>query len=204
MKKLNIALFMLFSTVVASAQFNKGRMLVGGTGSFKISTEKLNTGGSTTGNGKWTTISLTPQYGYFIINNLAIGAGVDLSTSMYRPGSDNSSDYDYSSLSFEVKPFIRYYLKPGIFFQGTYGIGSEKYNSTYQGSSEDFKVGRFSWALAGGYAIFLNDHVAIEPTLGYEWNTRNYDATANQGERKYSTSSLFLRVGIQVYIGRKE
>jgi len=183
MKKLIIALFMLFSSAATYAQFNKGRMLVGG---------QLSLTSVPNSEYKGTTFSLSPQFGYFVINNFAVGAGINYN--VQKNTSDNSTDYFSTSLQFQ--PFVRYYFKPGIFIHGSYGIGAGKAKTTSYESSYNI----YNWTTSAGYAIFLNDHVAIEPMLGYSWYTVNDKGT--DGE-KSSGSSLYFQVGLQVYLGRK-
>lgn len=183
MKKLLIVLLMLATSAATYAQFNKGRMLVGG---------QLSLTSTPNSEFKGTSFSLTPQFGYFVINNLAVGAGLNFNVQKNK--SDNSS---FSSTSLQFQPFARYYFNPGIFVHGSYGIGAGKAEFTSDESSYNI----YNWNTSVGYAIFLNDHVAIEPMLGYNWYTLNDKGTDGT---KTSGSSLFFQVGIQVYLGRKD
>lgn len=183
MKKLLIAFLLLLTSVGTYAQFNKGRMLVGGQLSL---TNHLDS------EFKGTSFSLTPQFGYFVINNLAVGAGINYSAQKIK-----SDDYSYFSNSLQFQPFVRYYFKPGIFVHGSYAIGAGKTEWTSDESSYNI----YSWNTSVGYAIFLNDHVAIEPMLGYNWYTVNGKGTDGT---KASSSSLFFQVGFQIYLGRKD
>ncbi len=183
MKKSIIAFLMLLITAGTYAQFNKGRMLVGGQVSF------TNTPNSEF---KGNALSLTPQFGYFVINNLAVGAGIN-----FNAQKNKSDNYTYSNTSMQFQPFVRYYFKPGIFLHGSYGIGDGKAKS----GSEEYSYNIYSWTGSAGYAIFLNDHVAIEPMLGYKWNTVNDKGTDGA---KTSSSSLYFQIGFQIYLGRNE
>jgi hypothetical protein len=194
MKKFTILAFALFATIGAYAQYNQGRMLVGGSLGFSTQTEKTKFDGTTRTDGKWTSFSLEPQFGYFIIDNLAVGASLDLGLSKWKDEDD--SDDDYSTTSIEFTPTVRYYLPQNIFFQGQVGFGTskDKYGS---GSVDEDKYNTFSFALAAGYAYFLNDNVAIEPIIGYG-STSHKD---KDSDAKYINNGLFLRVGLQVYLG---
>jgi len=199
MRNLIIALLLLFTSVAASAQFNKGRMLVGGTLGFKASTFKTESSGNTTVDGKQNEFTFNPQFGYFIINNLAVGAGINATLTKFK--SDRNTGYEYTSTSFQIAPFVRYYIKPGVFFQGTYGIGPQKTKYGASGNQSELKATNNSWSLACGYALFLNDHVAIEPMFGYGMSSTKYKETEDTIEYKSKSSGLFLRVGFQVYLG---
>ncbi len=86
-----VAFFMIAVATVGLAQFNKGNFLVGGSSNLGIgfNTDKSKSGSSTTTNGKSTSFSLQPSAGYFFMDNLALGAGLGLSTSTYKAdGSD--------------------------------------------------------------------------------------------------------------------
>jgi outer membrane protein len=184
MKKLIIALLMLLTSATTYAQFNKGRMLVGGQLSLNTTSPDADY--------KGVSFSLAPQFGYFVVNNFAVGAGINYSAQK------NKSDYSsYFSTSLQFQPFVRYYFKPGIFVHGSYGIGAGRTEFT----SDNVSYNLYSWTAAAGYAIFLNDHVAIEPMLGYKWDTLNEKATDGQ---KISSSALYFQVGFQIYLGRKD
>ena len=190
MKKLFIAILMLITSATTHAQFNKGRKLIGGQVSFSTSPDS---------DYKSTYFELTPQFGYFIANNLAVGAGVNY----YR---QNNSD-SYLSTSLQIEPFVRYYFKPGIFVQGSYGLGPGKVRTNFPTNTGQSTSERLynvsSWVGSVGYALFLNDHVAIEPLLGYKWRTVNYKATDSNPSEKNTNSSLYFQVGLQVYLGKR-
>lgn len=195
MKKITVLAIMLFASVGAFAQFNQGRMLIGGSLEFQTTTNKTKFDGNTTTNGKQTVFSLQPQFGYFIIDNLAIGAGLNVSLSKYKV---DDGDFKSTSTVFLFEPMARYYLPQGIFFQGQFGIGSGKYESGTGNMNED-EFTRSSFALGAGYAIFLNDNIAIEPIIGY----------GSEGDKDKTTkvknvdNGLFIRIGVQAYLGNK-
>lgn len=177
---------MLLISVGTHAQFNKGRMLVGGQLSFNYTPDP---------DYKGSAFSLNPQFGYFVINNFAVGAGLNYSLQKFNY--NNSGDYLTTSL--QIQPFVRYYFKPGIFIHGSYGIGAGKVSETNT-TDYNYSFNLYSWTGSAGYAIFLNDNVAIEPMLGYKWNTFNQ----KDSDSKSSSSSLYFQVGLQVYLGRRD
>jgi len=195
MKKTLLTVIALCLAVGAFAQFEQGRMMIGGQLSIQSYKEKQKSGSTTVEDGTTTDYSFTPQFGYFVIDNLAVGAGISNGFSSYNPDDD---DIDNStSTSFQFQPFARYYLPQHIFFQATFGAGGGTYKDS-DGDKESYGIS--SWSLAGGYSILLNDHVAIEPILGYGVTKDNYkDADPDY---KYITSGLFIQVGIQVYLGK--
>jgi outer membrane protein len=193
-KKISLFIIAACINIGAFAQFNKGRMLVGGSLGFSMTSSKDPDGGGV--NEKDTYFSLAPQLGWFVVNRLAVGANVDLS--FYKTTSEaNGQSSSTSGTGVQVEPFIRYYLQPGIFFQGQVGAGTVKYKSS--GDVFNPVDGTFnitSWALSAGYAYFLNDHVAIEPILGYSSQVYHMDT-------QFTNSGLSLRIGLQLYLGKK-
>lgn len=193
MKKITILAIAICSTFGAYAQYSKGRMLVGGSLSFSAETEKTKYDGNTQTDGKWTSFSLEPQFGYFVIDNLAVGASLDLGLSKWRD--DDDSDDDYTSTSIEFRPTVRYYLPQNIFFQGQVAFGSskDKYGS---GNVDEDKYSNSGFTLGVGYAYFLNDNIAIEPLIGYgSWGQKDKET-----DTKYVDNGLFLRIGFQIYL----
>ncbi len=183
----------------AFAQFNQGRYLVGGSVGFSATTSKAKNDNATSTLSRSTSLSFSPNAGYFVIDNLAVGAALNLSTNTTKDDGNNADKT--TSTTFSLTPFVRYYLDPGIFFQGQVGFGSSSYKSKETGSNTTVttKYGVFNWALAAGYAYFLNDFVAIEPMVGYGSDSfKNSDADV-----KLVDSGLFINIGLQVYLGAR-
>jgi len=162
------------------AQFNQGRILLGGNVNFSsMKDETVQTGLSNTSSTK-TQFQLTPKVGYFVIDNLAIGADVALST---VSGVGNST-------TLLAGPFVRYYIK-GLFVEGEYNFGS--------GKNGDIKSSTNAWLGGIGYAAFLNDHVAIEPTVAYTSNSIHYTNPTHNA----TIAGFVVGVGLQIYLGKR-
>ncbi|MBL7871208.1 MAG: porin family protein [Cyclobacteriaceae bacterium] len=194
MKKLIIMFSAILISAHSYAQFNKGRILAGGNVGFSNHTYKTKSAGNSANTmEKSSMFSLTPQVGYFVIDNLAVGAGLDLSVTSIKPEADIS---DQNNFAFQFQPFVRYYVEPGFFVQGSYGLGSSKEKQSYQGSSQEQKYSISGWSIAAGYALFINDRVALEPLLGYKSET----SKDKEFDYKYIDSGLFFKLGLQVYL----
>src|SRR6185503_1467441 len=85
MKKILIILVGVAMSTAVYAQFTKGTWMVGGNVSASFNTEKTKVGNVTTTDGTINSISVSPQLGYFVIDNLAVGAGIDLNTTTIKP-----------------------------------------------------------------------------------------------------------------------
>jgi len=186
MRKELITIVILLGLVLPGfSQFTKGKFLAGGTFTASSNSYKYNDGSSSS---KSSSTSLNPQIGYFFIDNFAAGAGLTLSAT--KATFNDNSKATFNSISFA--PFARYYF--GNFYgQASFLLGSEKIKSDGVSASTS-KVKSTGWTLAAGYAYLLNDHVAIEPQLGYK---AEYLGTVDR-----TNGSLFLNIGLQVYIGK--
>jgi len=191
-----LAFFMIAGVTAGLAQFNQGNFLVGGSSSLGIGfdTEKSKSNGSTSTDGKTTSFSLQPAAGYFFMDNLAVGAGLGLSTSTYKP---DGSDSKFTSSSITLSPFARYYFDK-IYVQGAFQFGSQKSEFSSGSSSETSNEAISGWSLAGGYAIMLNESVALEPQVGYQ----SIAYKDKDSDNKDISSGLFIRLGIFVYLSK--
>lgn len=111
------------------------------------------------GNVKSSTTSLSPSFGYFFSDNLAIGGSISASTSFSK-----ASGAYLNSSSFGIGPFIRYYKytanKDFAFFgQGELSYTSAKFDNTGGGET---KTSAISFAVAPGFVYFLTGHWGIE------------------------------------------
>lgn len=195
MKKITFFLIAMAAAFTGYAQFDQGRKLVGGGVSFTTTTNKSKLNGTTVTNGKQTAFSVTPNFGYFVIDNLAVGAGLEIGVSSYKPENSNNKS---TGTGFVFTPLVRYYLPVNVFFHGEFGVGSAKSKTKNGNNTFESKSGVTNWALAAGYAIFLNESnsVAIEPMLGYGSEVYKDKDT----KVKDIDNGLFLKVGFQIYL----
>jgi hypothetical protein len=194
MKKITLSIISVFVFAVCSfGQFSKGSILAGGSVGASFNTNKTTAGSITTTNYSQNVITFLPQGGYFFIDNLAGGAGIKL-TSNYVKDDGSPASFSGTDLSFE--PFLRYYYQK-FYGQASVGFGSKKEVNTNKNSvPTTTKYSTSNWSFLAGYAIMLNDHVALEPQLGYQSTSSSPDGTTVTDK----DSGLFLRLGIQVYI----
>jgi len=194
MKKTILIICSLLASTGVFAQFEQGTMLVGGNVGYSGVTYKYKSGSTSTTVSKTSTISVMPQFGYFIMDNLAVGAGLNISSSTEK---SESSDEKYTSSSMQLTPFARYYFG-NIFAIGQFGFGSSKDKQSGDGSTTEQKYGVTSWAIGAGYAAMLNDNVAIEPSLLYGSQTEKLkDADPVQ---KDIYSGFIINIAFQIYL----
>ncbi|WKZ61202.1 MAG: hypothetical protein QY309_06890 [Cyclobacteriaceae bacterium] len=161
MKKTLLTLFAAITVFAASAQIEQGTIIINGASSFDFTSYNEDAG-------DFSEFNVGVKGGYFFAENLAVG----LNLSLYK-----FSEADDAWVG--IGPFARYYFD-GKIFAGA-GFLFEK-----AGEASASQI-----PLEVGYAIFLNDAVAIEPNLNY---------TLFGGDRE--GGAFGLNVGISVYLGR--
>ncbi|HNP08026.1 MAG TPA: outer membrane beta-barrel protein [Cyclobacteriaceae bacterium] len=196
MKKLILVIFGAIMASTSFAQFNQGGFIVGGSSNLSSSftTSKLKTGSTTSTLGKFSSFSIEPQAAYFVIDNLAVGTGLQISTSSYKP--DGSSDKS-TSLGFGLTPQARYYFD-NIYVQGSIRVGSNKTKNTNNGTTTESTVNLGGWSLLGGYSYFISDAISFEPQLGYAHNTQK----SKGSNTKQINSGIVIGIGLYAYINR--
>ena len=172
MKKILFVITCFLFFAAAEAQTEKGDWLVGGRLEFNTSQSNAS-------------FRFNPDIGWFVANNLAIGAQFNLT---YTKLGENKIT------SFGAGPFARYYflkknVRPFVLVSGAAETGKIKNNNSTTTENA------FNYFVGGGTAFFINPNVALEAVIGYRH-------TAVQKE-KDSRGVNFLFV-FQVYINRNQ
>ncbi len=157
----------LFSGGDSFAQINEGTFLVGASSNLGFSSTSTEIADD---NVNVFTLNLTG--GYFVIDNLAFG--LSFGYTKYSVG-----DIDGSTTSFGL--FGRYYVNGNVFL----GLG---FNSSKSEDSDAIN----SVPLEFGYAAFVTDNIAIEPSLSY---------SIGVGDNESNTFGL--NVGFTLYFNRQ-
>lgn len=173
--KLTLLAFAVFASTFASAQTEKGSMLLGGTAGFGAQFNEFNDVFS---------VNIFPDFGYFAADGIAVGASLNF-------GYSKADESDATSFGFI--PFARYYLNQGnapmFFLQAKIGVVTNRIDN-------GFGANTVSGAVFGGgpgMAIFLTDQIAIEGIL---------DVTRYAGDFQFT--DLGLLFGVQAYLSRAE
>jgi hypothetical protein len=164
MKKILFSILLSIGFSVASySQIEGGTMMAGGNLYFSHVKDNNSSYSSTSFN-------VSPQFGLAFADNFVAGAWFSFSAM------SNFSNWS-------IAPFVRYYMK-NFFVQGQYGYSRTSSNSQSIGSS----VGGVDL----GYAMFLNDNVALEPAF-------YFNQYFNDGLDYYD---LGFKMGFQIYFNR--
>lgn len=156
----------------ANAQTEQGGMLVGASSNLGFSSTSVDGVDDNTSN-----FNLNARGGYFVIDNLAVGLNL---------GFNNAKQGDNKSTTTSIGLFGRYYVN-GTFFLGA-GFDSTKAKVETAAGSGDVSG---SWIrLEGGYPVWLNDNIAVEPALNYN---------IGGGDANDGVSQFGLAVGFSLY-----
>lgn len=187
MKKIILTVAAVFAFGFANAQetttteggFAQGDLFLSGSVGF---------GSSKTGDDKISGVVFAPAIGYFISENIALGARLGVtSTTEEEPGQE-----DYKTNGFEVEAFGRYYFTPAskfsVFAELAVGVGS---NKEEQGNNE-FKSKTFGVNAGVGVSYFLSSNWAIEAG----WAGLGYNTDDNGGDGADKTNTFGLAANL--------
>ena len=169
MRKLITLVVIVFSVASVSAQ--KGSMYIGTSG-IDLGGEQLSqaglpnlnpmTGFTTVsfGDEKMSMYGLAPEFGYFVADNMAVGAG------LFFKGISMDDGDDKASLSiFGINPYLRYYcLNKGNF--KAYVQAGLTYATISGDMINDMTMSLFDISVMPGISYNLTEKFAINATLG--------------------------------------
>jgi hypothetical protein len=211
---ITVLCFLALSAV--EAQVNKGRTLIGVSTSFSYVNfgsdlmslgfasikQKSNAPGYVEPAAeKFTTFNFLPKFGYFVINNLAIGLDACIASS-----SEKSGDWSkYSTTYFGLGPFVRYYV-PGSkvmpFFEVNSLFGSLNVKDEYQSYSSSNKTGMSSIGAGAGIAVKLGDKVTFDMMAGYN-SMSEKSKQDNPNDERTIQRTIGFKFGFAVLLGSK-
>jgi len=186
-------------TFFAKGQTEKNNWLMGGSLGFTSSTQKES---DVSGSSNTSVFQVTPGIGRFFMNNLAAGISLNLTSSH---SSSSGGSISGTTTYFTAGPFARCYFNASphvkLFVHGDASWGSEKYSYNSGSGNDQGQPGNPITIYEGkaGVAFFLNPHVALEVTAGYQSMTET-DKTGGTPV-KYTTGSVVAGIGFQIYLG---
>lgn len=162
MKKISLFTAALFCSAIAFSQIGAGNWMVGGKGKLGFSSYEIYPGEKQ----KETSFRLSPNLGYFPVDNWAIGMslGLEFSKTKFMGEEDK-----YNELGLGI--FSRYYFLPktqkvNIFGEAGFNFGGAKYEDEDRTSFNRYNLGV-------SMACFINPHTAFE--LGFDYSSRKYE-----------------------------
>jgi hypothetical protein len=180
MKKVLFSLAIVtIASLTANAQTDQGTWLLGGSASFSSTSVSGESGSATS-------ISIAPNIGYFFADNFAAGATVAFGSQSFTG--------EPSSSAFAIGPFARYYFLPIGANAKLFGDAGIAFGSTSAGGGAPSESAT-QWHIKAGPAFFLNEHTALEATVGYG------SSSSGSGDAKETDNTFQIAVGFQIHFG---
>ena len=215
MKKLFIVLvaICLASASSLQAQTEKGRTLLGVSSrfsffyldkgpdimSFSFSSQKYKSDSYDDDDpDKMTCINVSPQFGYFIVDNFALGIDFSLASWIIKyGGSDNSETYTL----FSAGPFLRYYFQANNvrpFLEGYAVFG----NAIMKDSGDKYTSAISAYGGGAGLAIPIGEKAAFDIVLGYN-SSKIKDKEDNEDNYRTITGTFGVKFGFVFFLGKE-
>lgn len=140
------------------------------------------------------TIGTDAYCGYFISNQISIGLLTDFSikSSKYSNTLNDNKSTEISN-NYYFGPFLRFYTKPGIFFEEVFalGFGQIGFNDNPE------KTQNYSFSTGIGYSLFITNSIALEPLIKYKYEKTYWDS---EDVIEAINSGIYFSIGLQFYL----
>ena len=148
-------------------------------------------------------LNFAPKVGYFLIDHLALGMGLDYTFSrVENPSQDKTDDSDLL-----FGPFVRYYVLVGddmaFFVETDFGFGNSSDQQYIGEARQSINTHVFALGFGPGFTIFSTQDIGIEALLKYNYARSQFE-TENGGITTTTTTrtnQFDIAVGIQFYFG---
>lgn len=189
MKKIILSLAAVLAFSAANAQdkkegsegFSKGDVFVSGAFTF---------GSRTTGDAKLNAFEIAPSVGYFVSDNIAIGATVGLQSLK----ADNGSS-DATNSGTTLGAFGRYYFTPAKKFSlyAQLGVGYTSFDEEFDAEDgtvygTSFESKEIGFNLGAGFNYFVSSNFSVEAGIG----VLAYTSNDNGGDGADKTNTLLF------------
>ncbi|WP_421752393.1 outer membrane beta-barrel protein [Croceimicrobium sp.] len=214
MKKTIILSLCLLCSIGLQAQIEKGSFITGLGSQIGL----LGAGNNSLGFGTWTinyksdhpdfdepdpnkllSIYLSPRLGYFIINNLAVGANVN-----YSYQKEVIPDLaTFRRNSYTIGPFVRYYYPLERFWpfaEVGFGFGAINENANLETADDEVtRSSVFAFNLAAGMAFPLNEKLNLD--LGLSYGRSTFKLTDdNPFNYRSVVGGINLQLGLSIFL----
>ncbi len=205
---LTILSFSLFSLQYLSAQVTEaGNFMIGSTLGLSSAQSRITQvdaqGEESEETPSSTQFSIAPSIGYFIMDEFAVGIGMDYTFSKV----DNSSE-DYtrdSDLLFG--PFARYYFlatdDSALFLEANFGFGNSRDDKELAGQTQKINTNIFAMGFGPGFTVVSSGSIGIEALVKYNFAKSDFDTEiAGIKQQTISKTNQFdFSVGFRYYFG---
>ena len=206
MKKHILPIAFLLSASTLPAQYTaQGNFMMGSTLGFSAATSTITqdkgSGDVAKENPTYTQFSIAPSIGYFLIDNLALGIGLDYTFNQVK--NKNQATNKDSDLLFG--PFARYYLPMTVdmsfFLVANFGCGNSTDDQDVGGVQQNISTNIFAVGVGPGFTIFSSNAVGIETLVRYNYARSDFDTNigAVKAKTTASTNQFDFSVGFRFY-----
>ena len=202
MKKIVLLIVALVS-INSFSQTEKGKILIGahsnlGASSFNFSFKTDDTPSQKYGSSKG--FSFSPNVGFFILDNFALGLDLSLS---FSSSSNVNSNIENGFNTSSIGPFAKYYLlkdKFRPFLMVKYSIGRSKNTQTDQfGNENSYKSSLNSLNAGAGAAYFINNYLSFEFSIDYTRNVLK-SIDNNPSNSRNISSGITSSIGLAIFL----
>lgn len=197
MKKQLFTIMLVLVAFTINAQTEQGKWMVSGaTGlQFGSMTTKQVYDGYSDDKAKTSIFSLMPSINYFVMDNLAVGLGLNYSSSTVK----YDGDKDTTSSTMFIPNAVYFFpvdgnVKPFAQIGAGYASMVEEYSGS--GYSGEEKYAGFVYNLGGGVAYFVQENVSFNFGLSYTGGSLEHDTDSNY---EIEQSNFAANIGISVF-----
>lgn len=204
-KQVLLIAFMLSAGTLLGQYTAQGNFLMGATLGFSANnstiTQDDGQGDVATENPTSTQFNIAPSVGYFLLDEFAIGIGLDYTfNKVENKSQDTNKDSDLL-----FGPFARYYLPMtddmAFFLEANFGFGNSSDDRVIAGQQQNISTNIFAVGVGPGFTIFSSDAVGIETLVKYNYARSDFDTTIDGVRRKTNTKTnqFDFSVGFRFY-----
>lgn len=169
----------------------KGHFIVDGSVNFSFNNNESRQDGFSSDTDSFG-LFISPRAAYFVIDQLAVGINASFGYTNFDSSDGQGNENSQNSTSISGGPFARYYLKNGLFAQGSLGFGTAKNNNDFGDSRNNI----FNYTLGVGYAIFIGPQVSVEPLINYRFSKSTRDNSTLENR----SNSFSAGAGFTIYL----
>lgn len=206
MKKPVVLIAFLLSVGTLLGQYTaQGNFMMGTTLGFSAATSTITqdygTGDVAKENPTYTQFSIAPSIGYFLIDNLALGIGLDYTFNQVK----NKSQATNKDSDLLFGPFARYYIPMtedmSFFLEANFGFGNSSDDQEVGGVPQNISTNIFAVGVGPGFTIFSSAAVGIETLVKYNFARSDFDTNIGGVRAKTTTETnqFDFSVGFRFY-----
>ncbi|WP_246141799.1 hypothetical protein [Phaeodactylibacter luteus] len=200
----------LFPALLFGQYTEQGNFIIGTTLGFSSAHSKVTqedgAADIATENPVSTQLSISPSMGYFLVDHLALGLGMDYTFNrVERNEGDTNKDSDLL-----FGPFVRYYVPVAqdmaFFLEGNFGFGNASDNLVLGSEVQRINTNIMAMGVGPGFTIFSGSAIGIEALLKYNYARSKFDTDIGGVQRQTisRTNQFDFSIGLQYYIGGVE